>query len=96
MLPQLTAQKHDIPADWLSFTDTAYNFSIRYPADWEFKLKNTNTRFFVTSSLENSDDKFRENINCIARVIEEKGITVKIAEDAKKNRWMINCSGLNT
>jgi hypothetical protein len=81
---QLTAQKNDIPADWLPFTDTAYNFSIRYPADWEFKPKNTNTRFFITSSTENDSDKFRENINCIARVVEEKGFTIKMAEDAIK------------
>lgn len=80
----LTAQKSDIPADWALYTDTAYHFSVRYPADWEFKLKNTNTRFFVTSYKENEEDKFRENINCIVRVLDDKGFSIKTAEDAIK------------
>ncbi|MGQ0739941.1 MAG: PsbP-related protein [Bacteroidota bacterium] len=81
---QLIAQKNEIPPDWPSFTDTAYNYSVRYPADWEFKQKNTNTRFFVTSYTENDGDKFRENINCIVRVLDEKGFTIKTAENAIK------------
>ncbi len=81
---QLTAQQNDIPADWSLYTDTAYHFSVRYPANWEFKLKNTSTRFFVTSYKENEEDKFRENFNCMVRVIDDKGFTIKMAEDAIK------------
>ena len=39
---QLNAQQNNIPADWALYTDTAYHFSVRYPSDWEFKLKNIN------------------------------------------------------
>jgi hypothetical protein len=81
---QLTAQKNDIPADWSLYTDTVYHYSVRYPANWEFKPKNTNTRFFVTSYKENEEDKFRENINCIVREMDDKGFTIKMAEDAIK------------
>jgi hypothetical protein len=52
---------------WLSHTDTAYNFSFKYPAAWKLKLPGTNTRFFVTSPAENDEDDFRENINAIVR-----------------------------
>lgn len=32
---------------WLSYTDTAYRFSFKYPSSgWTLKLPNTNTRFF--------------------------------------------------
>ena len=81
---QLNAQQNNIPADWALYTDTAYHFSVRYPSDWEFKLKNTNTRFFITSYNENEADKFRENINCIVRVMDDKAFTIKMAEDAIK------------
>ncbi len=66
---------------WLSYTDTAYQFSFKYPSSgWTLKLPNTNTRFFVTSHPENDADNFRENINCIVRKIEQPDFDIKAAE----------------
>ena len=69
---------------WLSYTDTAYQFSFKYPSGWQLKLPNTNTRFFVTSYTENDADNFRENINCIVKKLEQKNFDIKTVEDAVK------------
>jgi hypothetical protein len=82
----LTAQTKPLAdtAAWRTYTDTAYEFTMRYPAAWEFKPRSTNTRFFVTSYKENDADRFRENLNCIVRVIEQQGFTARAAEAAIK------------
>ena len=69
---------------WLSYTDTAYQFSFKYPSNWQLKLPNTNTRFFVTSYTENDADNFRENINCIVRKLDEQNFDIKTVETAVK------------
>jgi len=80
------AQPAGTTTNWLTHTDAAYHFSINYPAGWEFKLPRTKTRFFVTSPIEDNNDQFRENINCIVREIEQKGLTISsAAETIKKN-----------
>jgi hypothetical protein len=71
-------------ATWVSHTDTTYHFSLMRPDNWQFKLPGTNTRFFITSYAENDADKFRENINCIARRIEDRNFVISMAEDAIK------------
>ncbi len=70
--------------NWLVQTDSAYHFTFNRPPGWELKLPGTNTRFFLTSQKENEQDPFRENINCIARVIEQAGFKVSDAADAIK------------
>ena len=72
------------PTKWLTYLDSGFRFTVQYPSDWEFKKPNTNTRFFVTSYKENEADQFRENINCIARKLEQQGFTIKMAEEAIK------------
>jgi hypothetical protein len=75
----LRAQQTSI-TNWLTQTDTLHDFSFTYPSDWTLKLPGTNTRFFVTSPKETDNDDFRENVNCIARVLEQKNFTIKMAE----------------
>ena len=77
----LSAQ-NDTDQDWFVYTDTGYYFHFSYPGDWEFKPRNTNTRFFVTSFKENADDDFRENVNCIARNLGKTGFKINDAEEA--------------
>ena len=67
---------------WLSQTDTTYQFSFKYPSGWTLKLPNTNTRFFVTSQQESDTDNFRENINCLVKKIDQKNLDIKTAEAA--------------
>jgi len=69
---------------WKTHYDSLYNFSLQYPGDWEFKLPTEKSRFVVKSYKENEADSFRENVNCIARKIDEKGFVIKDAEDAIK------------
>jgi hypothetical protein len=76
--------QQDITKKWLVQTDTAYHFSFKYPNDWTLKLPGTNVRFFVTSVLENDEDKFKENMNCSARVLEQKGFKISTAKEALK------------
>jgi len=80
----LCAQQTKETTNWLTQTDTLHHFSFSYPAEWTLKLPGTNTRFFVTSPKKTDNDDFRENINCITRVLEQKDFTVKMAEDAIK------------
>jgi hypothetical protein len=70
---------------WLTLTDTVYHFSVQYPGNWQLKLPETKTRFFITTYPENETDFFRENMNCIARVIDQAGFTIKTAETAVKD-----------
>lgn len=72
------------PTKWLTYLDSGFRFTVQYPSDWEFKKPNTNTRFFITSYKENETDNFRENINCIARRLEQQNFTIKMAEEAIK------------
>lgn len=81
----LWAQSAKGTGNWLQHTDTTYNFTVQYPGNWEFKLPGTNTRFFITSYLENDADSFRENINCIARKIDQPDFTIRSAEAAIKS-----------
>lgn len=69
---------------WLQHQDTTFNFTINYPANWEFKLPGTNTRFFITSFNENDSDSFRDNINCIARKLDQQHFKIASAEAAIK------------
>ncbi len=78
----LQAQQPVIATNWLSHTDSVFHFSFTYPENWELKLPGGTTRFFVTSPKETDHDNFRENVNCIARVLEQKGFTIKMAEGA--------------
>jgi hypothetical protein len=70
--------------DWLQLTDTTFGFTISYPAKWTLKLPNSDTRFFFTSPLTGENDNFKENVNCIARKIKEKGLTILMAKDKIK------------
>jgi hypothetical protein len=78
----LHAQTTTAPTKWFTYKDSLHPFTVQYPSDWEFKKPGTNTRFFITSYKENEEDQFRDNINCIARKIEQKGFTIRMAEDA--------------
>jgi eukaryotic-like serine/threonine-protein kinase len=80
----LTAQTKPDTSQWKTYTDTAYHFTMQYPAWWEFKPQSTNTRFFVTSYKENEADAFRENLNCLTRTIDQPGFTIDKAEAAIK------------
>ncbi len=70
---------------WLQHTDTAFNFTVQYPDNWQLKLPGTNTRFFITSYTENDADLFRENINCIARKMEQTNFVISSAEETIKS-----------
>lgn len=48
--------------EWNSFTDTAGNFTAKYPPTWINKVKEGN-RIFFTSPLDSESNDFRENIN---------------------------------
>jgi hypothetical protein len=80
----LNAQKP--PPKWNTQKDSVYNFTFQYPSDWQLKLPNTNTRFFITSYQENETDIFRENINCVTRDLgkNQQGFKISMAEDAIK------------
>lgn len=65
--------------EWISYTDSTFNFTVQRPADWQFKLPGTDTRFFITSYKESETDNFRENINCIAKKLSAT-IPIKAAE----------------
>jgi hypothetical protein len=71
---------------WNTQKDSVYNFTFQYPSDWDLKLPNTNTRFFVTSKQESETDLFRENINCVTRNLGkgQEGFKISMAEDAIK------------
>jgi len=80
----VAAQQTPPKSNWLTHTDSVYNFSFKYPLGWDLKLPGTGTRFFVTSQKETEDDKFRENINCLVRVMESKAFKVSDAGDMIK------------
>ncbi len=80
----ITAQQTPSKTNWLIHTDSVYNFSFKYPSGWELKLPGTGTRFFVTSQKETEEDKFRENVNCLVRVMESKAFKVSDAGDMIK------------
>jgi hypothetical protein len=82
ILASLQAQQPIVETHWLSHTDSVFHFSFFYPERWKLKLPGMTSRFFVTSPKEADNDDFLENINCIARVLEQKGFTVKMAEAA--------------
>jgi hypothetical protein len=82
-------------SQWLTQTDTAYNFSFQYPVGWQLKLPNTNTRFFVTSYTENDEDNFRENINCMVRKMEQPDFKIISAEEAIINSLKTKLSDFN-
>jgi hypothetical protein len=71
-------------SSWPVQTDSVYHFTFKRPPTWDLKLPGTNTRFFLTSQAENEKDLFRENINCITRVIEQAGFKISNAADAIK------------
>lgn len=78
----LKAQTTTVPAGWKKHLDTAYNFVLYYPADWTLRLPGTNTRFFITTKLENDADAFAENLNCVARTLQQKDFTISSVKDA--------------
>jgi hypothetical protein len=82
----LTAQVNNDGAavQWKTHKDSVYNFIFKYPTNWEFKLPATNTRFFVTSYKENETDRFRENVNCIARKLSQQNFVINDAEEEIK------------
>ena len=82
ILANLQAQQPVIGTHWYTHTDSAFHFSFIYPENWKLKPPSATTRFFVTSPKETDNDIFLENVNCIARVIEQKGFTIKMAEAA--------------
>jgi hypothetical protein len=85
LLPSYS-QNGSVAEGWKLQKDTAYNFSFLYPVSWDLKLPGTNTRFFVTSKLENDADQFRENLNCIARGLQQQGFKISDAtEEIKKS-----------
>lgn len=70
---------------WRIQRDSVYNFTFLYPDSWTLKLPGTTTRFFVTSKAESDTDQFRENVNCIARQLQQKDFKVSdAADDIKK------------
>jgi PsbP len=74
-----------VPPSWKKHTDSVYNFTLYYPPEWKLKLPGTTTRFFVTSQPENENDKFNENLNCVARALQQSNFKVTDAEeDIKK------------
>lgn len=79
------AQTGNAQEVWRVQKDTAYNFTFSYPASWDLKLPGTNTRFFVTSKPENEEDPFRENLNCIARGLQQQGFKISDAAEEIKN-----------
>jgi len=69
-------------AGWNKHTDQVHRFTFEYPADWTLKLPESNTRFFVTSPAENEADRFWENVNCIARKLDDPAPDLKVIEEA--------------
>jgi hypothetical protein len=67
---------------WLSYTDTANNITVEYPANWMLKTTNPKTLFVVKSPAENDNDLFIENINVIVRQLPDGGDGVKIEDIA--------------
>lgn len=45
------------------YSDPQGRYTIGYPGDWTFNDKSDNAIFQLTSPAENSDDKFRQNLN---------------------------------
>jgi PsbP len=80
----LSAQNSSSSAQWITYTDTAYNFTLQHPSDWEFKTPGTTTRFFITSYTESDTDNFRENINCVVRKMQQKNFRLSASEAALK------------
>lgn len=78
------------PEGWRTQKDSVYNFTFQYPTSWDLKLPGTTTRFFVTSRAENDTDSFRENINCIARQLQQKDFKISDAADDIKSTLATN------
>ena len=91
----LHAQKDKTKTQWLTYGDSLYNFTVQYPSNWEFKTPGTNTRFFITSYNETDADNFRDNINCIARKLEQKDFKINSAEEAIKKSLQEKYTDLN-
>jgi hypothetical protein len=84
----IPAENTAVPQNWLSYTDTANNITVKYPGDWTLKTSNPKVVFVLTSPLENNDDKFRENINLIVRSLPGggEGVTLKDISDAVESK----------
>jgi hypothetical protein len=51
------------------YSDPQGRYTIGYPGDWTFNDKAENAIFQLTSPAENSDDKFRQNLNLQIEVL---------------------------
>ncbi|MCX6319415.1 MAG: PsbP-related protein [Bacteroidetes bacterium] len=90
-IPAVQAQKTmAVPLSWKKHTDSVYNFTLYYPPEWKLKLPGTTTRFFVTSQSENEKDQFNENLNCVARALQQQSFKVADAEAEIKKTLMDN------
>ncbi|MFZ9388936.1 MAG: hypothetical protein ACO25B_13775 [Chitinophagaceae bacterium] len=78
-VPILQTASGQVPASWKTFTDTAGNFTARYPGNWINKIKEGN-RVFFTSPEDRSGDRFRENVNIHVSKNPAYGVTVKIRD----------------
>jgi hypothetical protein len=63
------------------YTNKVKGFSINFPAKWEIKEKVSGVDVIALSPLENSADRFRENINVIAVKV-PTNVTLKVFYDA--------------
>ncbi len=85
--------------NWIVQTDTAYNFSYKRLPDWVLKLPATKTRFVLTTPLESETDQFKENLNCLVRLVEDKTFKISDAEGSIKTtlaKQLQNFNLLNT
>jgi len=64
---------------WISFADTAGNFTARYPSNWINKIKAGN-RVFFTSPSDGKNDNFYENINIAVSFNKTYGTETKIKD----------------
>jgi hypothetical protein len=55
--------------NWLSYTDSTTNISVKYPPEWTLKTTNPKSPIVLKAPLENDEDAFAENINYVIRPI---------------------------
>lgn len=65
--------------NWVSFSDTAFLFTAKYPSNWTHKIKE-NKRVFFTSPADDPQDDFLENINISVSSNPDFGTRYKIKD----------------
>lgn len=77
--------------NWLSYTDAADRFTIKYPENWE---KNVTTEYVTfLSAVESDSDAFRENVNVVVQDLSQQPTTMAEYTQATKD-WISESKGV--